>query len=78
MSFSIIPITINIFYHAKFLAAENGKIPLIGGIISSSIMMLGIVFLGTIFGVYGIAITHVLTYSILCLYSFIMARKLKN
>ena len=78
MSFAIIPTTINMFYFAKFLALENGKIPLFGGVISSSIMILGIVLLGTIFGVKGVAITHVLTYSILCLYSFIMARKLKN
>lgn len=78
MSFSIIPITINLFYFSKFLASENGKIPLYGGIISSSVMILGMISLGSLFGAKGIAITHLISYSSLCLFSFIMNKKLQN
>ena len=78
MSFSVIPITINLFYFAKFLASENGKIPLYGGILSSSIMIVGIISLGSLFEAKGIAIAHVLAYSTVCLFSFIMNKKLQN
>ena len=77
MSFSIIPITINTFYFSKFLASENAKIPLFGGIISSIILVTGMIILGSVYGVTGIAITHVLTYSSLCLFSYIMNKRLK-
>ena len=76
MSFSIIPITINTFYFSKFLASENAKIPLFGGIISSIILVVGMIVLGSIYGVIGIAITHVLTYSGLCLYSYEMNKRI--
>ena len=76
MSFSIIPITISLFYYAKFLGLENGKIPLYGGIISSSIMISGMIVLGTIFEAKGIAITHVLSYSSLCLFYYLINKKI--
>ena len=76
MSFSIIPITINTFYFSKFLASENAKIPLFGGIISSIILVVGMIVLGSIYGVIGIAITHVLTYSGLCLFSYEMNKRI--
>ena len=78
MSFSVIPITISLFYFAKFLAIENGKIPLYGGIISSSIMVLGMIVLGTIFEAKGIAITHVISYSSLCLFYYIINKKIER
>ena len=78
MSFSVVPITISLFYYAKFLALENGKIPLYGGIISSSIMISGMIFLGTIFEAKGIAITHVISYSSLCLFYYVMTKKIEK
>ena len=78
MSFSVIPITISLFYFAKFLAIENGKIPLYGGIISSSIMISGMIVLGTVFGAKGIAITHVISYSSLCLFYYIVNKKIER
>lgn len=78
MSLSVIPITINLFYYAKFLASENGKIPLYGGILSSSIMIVGMISLGSLFEAKGIAVTHVLAYSSVCVFSFIMNKKLQN
>ncbi len=72
MSLSVIPITINVFYFSKFLAMENAKIPLIGGIISSIVMITGMIGLGTLYGTTGIAIANVLTYSIFCLFNYVM------
>ena len=75
MSLSIIPTTINMFYYSRFLAAEKGKIPLYGGIISSTILVVGMIVLGSLYGVTGIAVTNVLTYSSACLFSYIMVKK---
>ncbi len=75
MSLSIIPITINMFYYSRFLAAEKGKIPLFGGIISSTVLVTGMIILGSLYGVIGIAVTNVLTYSSACLFSYIMVKK---
>ena len=75
MSLSIIPTTINMFYYSRFLAAEKGKIPLFGGIISSTVLVVGMIVLGSLYGVTGIAVTNVLTYSSVCLFSYIMVKK---
>lgn len=75
MSLSIIPTTINMFYYSRFLAAEKGKIPLFGGIISSTVLVVGMILLGSLFGVVGIAVTNVLTYSSACLFSYIMFKR---
>ena len=63
------------FYFAGFLAKENGKIPLFVGIISSSIMLSGMIILGSIFEETGVAITYVMSFSILCLFYSICSRK---
>ena len=76
MSLSIIPITINTFYFSKFLGSENAKIPLVGGIISSIILIMGMIILGSLYGTTGIAIAHVLTYSSVCMYSYFMDKRL--
>jgi len=76
MSLSIIPLTINSFYYSKFLSLENAKIPLYGGIVSSIVLIAGMLILGSVYGTIGIAVTHVLTYSSLCLVSYIMNKKL--
>ena len=78
MSLAIIPVTINTFYFAKFLALENAKIPLLGGITASIILVIGMIVLGSIYGTTGIAITYVLTYSSACLVSYVMNMRLKT
>ena len=78
MSFSIIPITINVFYLSKFLSLEKTSAPLIGGIVSSVIMIVGIIGLGGLYGIMGIAVTHVLTYSVMCAINYIMDKRLNE
>ena len=72
MSFSVIPIVINNFYYANFLALEKASAPLIGGIISSIVMVVGMISLGSLYGVTGIAVTHLLAYSTVCTVSYVM------
>ena len=78
MSFSVIPIVINNFYYANFLALEKASAPLIGGIISSIVMVVGMISLGSMYGATGIAVTVVLTYSVLLVISYIMNKRLSK
>ena len=78
MSLAVIPITINTFYFAKFLALENAKIPLLVGIIASIVLVIGMIILGSVYGTTGVAIAYVLTYSSACLVSYVMNRRLKT
>ena len=78
MSFSVIPIVINNFYYANFLALEKASAPLIGGIISGIVMVVGMISLGSMYGATGIAVTVVLTYSVLLVISYIMNKRLSK
>jgi len=78
MSLSTIPIGINTFYYSYFLSSENAKIPLFGGIISSIVLISGMFTLTYFFGSVGIAVTNVLTYSSVCLFSYIMFKINRN
>ena len=78
MSFSVIPIVINNFYYANFLASEKASAPLIGGIISGIVMVVGMISLGSMYGATGIAVTVVLTYSVLLVISYIMNKRLSK
>lgn len=76
MSLTITPTTITIFYFAKILALEKAKILVIGGIISSGITIVGMIGLGTLYGTIGIAVTYVLTYSIFCIFNYVMYKRI--
>ena len=75
MSFWVIPGTIVILYQTKFLAQEKSKFVLIGNIISLSIIVSGMIILGHYFGMVGLAITYVLSFSIEAVFCFIVNRK---
>lgn len=68
MSLSVIPGTIVMIYTSKFLAIEKSKIILIAGLISLTVMIGGIIILGSILGTYGVAITYVLATSTEAIY----------
>jgi O-antigen/teichoic acid export membrane protein len=61
LSISIIPGTISSMYTSKFLGKEKSSYVLIGYIISISILVSGIIILGNIFEVMGLAIAYVLS-----------------
>jgi len=60
VSLTIIPVTINFMYISKFLGDEKSKIVLIGSGIYLLVLVLGIIILGELFGVNGIATSLVL------------------
>jgi O-antigen/teichoic acid export membrane protein len=61
MSLSIIPITISTICTSRLLSKEKSKLVLIGNMITLSIIILGILTLGSMYGTMGIAMSFVLS-----------------
>ena len=59
LSISVIPATLTLFFQSKFLGDEKSKNPLIGLLIQVIIAVSGIIILGQIFGIVGIAISYI-------------------
>ena len=78
MSLVTIPVTISTFYFSKFLALEQSKFTLIGGLIKISVMVSGIIVLGSFFGIIGMAISFVLASTIECIYFHYSFKKLES
>lgn len=70
VSISIIPSTIIAVYHSKFLGREKTRFVLISSCIWTIIQFIGILVLGNIFGVNGIAISLVLASTSSCVFCF--------
>lgn len=77
ISLAVVPTTIGTTYLSKFLGNENNKNMLIGTTIYLVIQILGIIILGTMYGINGVAISMVLAVTSEVLY-FIIIDKLKN
>ena len=75
LSFSLIPMTINTIFASKFLAAEKSKFVSIGMIILLSTNIIGILILGNIFGIIGVAISYVLATISQTIFYFTMSLK---
>ena len=63
LSVGLIPHALSIFYISKFLSLENSKFVLYGTILLNLILVLGIIILGPIFGIAGIAYAATLSIS---------------
>ncbi|NIP61656.1 MAG: hypothetical protein GWN01_10870 [Nitrosopumilaceae archaeon] len=74
VSLGVIPATVSLTYSAKFLGREQGKIILVLGIIKTTIMILSVVFLGTLYGIEGIATGIVLSSTGEAIISIILAK----
>ena len=61
MSIAIIPATISLLYTSKFLGLEKSKFVLISKIIATSILIVGFIIFGPIFGIIGLASVFVFT-----------------
>ena len=61
MSIAIIPATISLLYTSKFLGLEKSKFVLISKIVATSILIVGFIILGPIFGIVGLASVFVFT-----------------
>ena len=77
ISFGIIPITINMMYISKLLGGEKSKIVLVGSGIYLSVLILGIVILGDLYGINGIAVSLVLAAISESIYLLVVSRFVK-
>ena len=77
ISLAVVPSTISTMYLSKFLGNENNKNMLIGTSIYLIIQISGIIILGILYGIDGVAISMVLAISSEAGY-FIIIDKLKN
>ena len=78
MSLVTIPVTISTFYFSKFLALEQSKFTLVGGLIKISVMVSSIIVLGIFYGIIGMAISFVLASTIECIYFHYSYKKLES
>jgi len=76
LAVSLIPLSVNTVYASKFLGSEKSRIFLIGHIISLLVYVLGIIVLGSIFGIIGVAISHVIGATTLSVYYVIIDKKI--
>jgi|TARA_B110000495_G_scaffold203957_1_gene231235 O-antigen/teichoic acid export membrane protein len=75
ISISIIPTTITSTYISKFLGVDKSKIVLIGSTLFLGVQIPGIIILGEIWGINGIAISIVISSSIQAVYYIFTYRK---
>ena len=78
MSICVIPATIGQMLMSKFLGQEKSRFVLIGRIIQLSVMVSGILILGTIYELMGVAIAYLLSTSSQAIYLLICSRKFKH
>ena len=64
-------------YHSKFLGNEKGHFVLFSGLVKITILIMGIVVLGTFYQIEGIAISIVLAAIGDMIFSLIMAKRVK-
>jgi len=78
ISFAVIPNTITLMYRSKFLSNNNSFPLMIGGIIYVIIQVIGILSLGSIMGINGIAISLLLAAVAQAVFLFIVDFKFKK
>ena len=75
MSISVIPATIGQMLMSKFLGQEKSRYVLFGRLVTLSIMIPGIIILGTIYELQGVSIAYLLSSSGQAIFLFIASRK---
>jgi len=78
MSITVIPSSIALIFSSKFLGMEKSRYVLIGRIISLITILLGIITLGTNFGIIGLALSFLIANSFDAIFLFISNYYLKN
>ena len=79
MSFAVIPATINLMINSKLLASKRSGIALVGLFISLISLVAGIIVLGTVFSLMGIAIAFVMSPTLQAIfYQSVLRVKLRN
>tara|TARA_B110000116_G_scaffold272449_1_gene297726 strand:- start:7434 stop:8594 length:1161 start_codon:yes stop_codon:yes gene_type:complete len=75
MSIAVIPATIGQMLSSKFLGQEKSRFVLYGRIISLSLMVSGILILGTFYGLVGVSFAYLLSSSGQAIFFLIVSRK---
>ena len=75
MSVGVIPSTIVIFYTSKLLGMEKNKLVLIANLIQTLVLITGLIILGHIFGIEGLAFSFLLSQIVEFLIYFSMRKK---
>ncbi len=75
MSFVLIPKAIVSIKYSEFLGEEKSKPVFLSAIVGLISMVTGIAILGSVYGAFGIAITYVLTTSLMAIFLLIWAKK---
>lgn len=72
LSIGVIPAAAGLSYTSKFLGNEQSKFPLFGVTIQVIVSVIGIISLGTLFGITGVAISYVMASSANLIFLFTM------
>jgi len=75
LSFSLIPVSLNTAYVSKFLGNEKYKIITIASILLILVHISGIFILSEIYGIIGVALSYVLSFSSQTIFYFIMDKR---
>ncbi len=75
VSIAIIPATIHLMYGSKFLGFEKSRFVLMSTLISLSSIIIGMIILGSMWGINGIALAYVISSSAEAIFLVIMDRK---
>ena len=78
ISLGIVPGTISMFYESKFLGMEKSRYLIKNSILFATILILGMIILGSWFGIIGVASAHVIAQIISLGFLFFINRKLKS
>lgn len=78
VSLAVIPNSVNLIFVSKFLAFEKIRFVLFGSMMFLAVQICGIIVLGSIYGITGIAVSLVLSETIQMIYYFIAKRVLIN
>jgi len=78
VSLSVIPSTISMTYHSKFLGKEKGYYVLFAALTKTGILIVGIIVLGTHYGIEGIAISFVIAAIGEVIFTFFASKKIEK
>ena len=75
LSLAVIPAAVKDIFTAQILAKEKSKFLIFANILALAVFLLGIFTLGEFFGIIGVAISFVISYSVYTLFLIIVSYK---
>ena len=78
MSLTVIPSNIVLILWSELLSKEKSRVVLISALIQMVVMIVGIITLGPILGIEGLAYTHLLASSAQAIFLILIMKNLKN